>query len=85
LATAAGLFGKTTHVPTLWIYSENDHYFGPKLAQDVYDAFHATTQGSAEFIEDPNCGYDGHMLIRRCPDVWHPSVAAFLQKTVGRD
>jgi dienelactone hydrolase len=83
LVTAAGLFGKTTHVPTLWIYSENDHYFGPKLARDVYNAFHAATDGFAEFIEEPSCSNDGHMLVYRCPDVWHTSVAAFLQKTVA--
>ncbi|MGH7114733.1 MAG: alpha/beta hydrolase family protein [Stellaceae bacterium] len=85
LVTAAGLFGKTTHVPTLWIYSENDHYFSPKLARSIYDAFHATTHGPADFIEEPSCSDEGHMLVRRCPDVWHASVAAFLQKTVGRD
>jgi len=83
LVAAAGLFGKTTHVPTLWIYSENDHYFSPKLARDLYDGFHAATDGPAEFIEEPRCSRDGHMLLFRCPDVWHTSVAAFLQKTVA--
>lgn len=80
LVAAAGLYGKTTHVPTLWIYSENDHYFSPKLARDVYNGFHAAAGGSSEFIEEPSCSNDGHMLVYRCPDVWHTSVAAFLQK-----
>jgi dienelactone hydrolase len=82
LVTAAGLFGKTTQVPTLWIHSENDHYFSPKLARDVYDAFRAISHGAAEFIEDPSCLNDGHMLVRNCPEIWQTSVAAFLQKTV---
>jgi len=83
LAATAGLFGKTTHLPTLWIYSENDHYLSPRLARDLYNGFRATTDGPAEFIEEPNCSKDGHMLLFRCPDIWHTSVAAFLQRTVA--
>lgn len=82
LVAAAGLFGTTTSMPTLWTHSENGHFFSPKLASDIFEAFHATTHGAAEFIESPSCGNDGHMLIRRCPDAWHSIVAAFLQKAV---
>jgi dienelactone hydrolase len=82
LATAAGEFGKTTHVPTLWLYSENDHFFGAKVANDMYGAFHANTVGLAEFIETPSCSSDGHMMVRRCPENWQATVAAFLKKAV---
>jgi dienelactone hydrolase len=85
LAAAADVFGTTTRVPTLWIYSENDHFFGPRLARNIFDAFHATTHGAAEFVAEPSCSQDGHMLIRRCPEMWHGVVAAFLQKSVGRN
>jgi dienelactone hydrolase len=83
LATAAGIFGTTIRVPTLWIYSDNDHFFGPKLARSIFDDFRATTHSTAEFVDGPSCGPDGHMLVRICPDAWHSVVAAFLQKVVG--
>jgi dienelactone hydrolase len=80
LVRAARSFGATTRIPTLWIYSENDHFFAPKLARDIFDAFHAGTQAKAEFIAAPSCGRDGHMLVLRCSSDWQSAVAAFLQE-----
>jgi dienelactone hydrolase len=84
LVTAAQTFGSTAHIPLLWIASENDHYFGPKLARSMFDAFHAAASSPAEFIAAPSCGQDGHQLFTRCPNDWHDAVAAYLQKTVPR-
>jgi dienelactone hydrolase len=83
LISAAHLFGTTTRIPTLWIYSDNDHFFSPKLARSIFDAFRATTHGTAEFVESPSCSLDGHMLLNRCPDAWHSVTAAFLGGAVG--
>ena len=83
LVAAAGVFGSTTRVPELWIYSDNDHFFGPKLARRMFDAFHASTHGAAEFLAGPACFEDGHQLVHRCPDAWHSTVAAFLKKAAG--
>jgi hypothetical protein len=84
LVAAAGVFGTTVQVPSLWVYSENDQFFGPKFAMSIFDAFHATTHATAEFVHGPSCGQDGHMLLQRCPDAWHSIVATFLQKSVGK-
>jgi dienelactone hydrolase len=71
LAAAAGSFGAAVHVPSLWIYSENDHFFSPPLAHQIFDAFQGASRAPAEFLAEPACSEDGHMLVRRCPDLWH--------------
>jgi hypothetical protein len=45
----------------LWIYSENDTYFGPDLAKRMHEAFTATG-GNAEFQMLPPFGSDGHLI-----------------------
>lgn len=85
LVAAAGLFGRTTQVPTLWIYSENDHFFGPTLAREIYDAFRSASHSQADFVEEPSCGNDGHFLSRRCPELWHSGVAAFLKRALSHN
>lgn len=82
LVNAARWFGSTARVPSLWIYSKNDHFFGPQLARDMFDAYHGAG-APAEFLAEPSCSTDGHQLINRCPDRWHDAVAAFLHRTVG--
>ena len=32
-------FGKRSRLPMLWVYAENDHFFGPALAEKFRDAF----------------------------------------------
>ena len=39
LIGAFGDFGRLSKVPMLWIYAENDHFFGPPLAQKFYQEF----------------------------------------------
>jgi dienelactone hydrolase len=52
LIEAYGAFGKTVRVPSLWIYSKNDHFFGPDLARQMFAAF--TNSGApAELIIAP--------------------------------
>jgi dienelactone hydrolase len=83
LVGATAQLGRTDHVPTLWIASENDHFFGPALARGMFDAFHAASPAPAQFVAMPSCGRDGHELVLRCPDDWHATVAAFLRQTAG--
>jgi len=60
LLAAATLWWETArHVPELWIYSRNDHFFGPSLARQMFDAF-TTAGGKATFIAAPAYGDDGH-------------------------
>ena len=73
-------FGANVHIPSLWIYAENDHFFGPTLARQMFDAF--TANGApAEFNASPPFGRDGHLLIfTAAPPLWWPRVAVFLHQ-----
>ena len=74
-------FGRASRIPMLWIYSENDTYFGPDLAKRMHAAF-TGAGGNAEFQMLPPFGSDGHFLINS-PDgipLWAPLVSKFLDK-----
>jgi dienelactone hydrolase len=77
LIQAAQVFGKTAHVPSHWIFAENDHYFGPALARQMFDAYVAAG-APASFFAAPPIGKDGHLLFF-APAVWWPQVAPFLE------
>lgn len=79
LIDADRVFGQTARVPSLWIFAENDHFFGPDLARKMFDAF-ATNGAQAALFEAPPFGRDGHALIWS-PDgtAWWPRVAPFLE------
>jgi dienelactone hydrolase len=80
LVAAFRTFGKTSRVPMLWVYSENDHFFGPAVAAKLYDAFEAAG-GNAEFIKAAPFGKDGHRLFSLAGiPIWTGYVDAFLAK-----
>jgi dienelactone hydrolase len=70
-------YGETARIPSLWIYAENDMYFGPRHPREWFDAY-VDAGGKAEFIQFPPLGEDGHQLFSRFPRVWQPKVAEFL-------
>jgi dienelactone hydrolase len=79
LVKAFADFGKKSRVPMLWVYAENDHYFGPPLARQFYQAF-AAGGGRASFITAPAFGNDGHTLFsRKGISIWGPIVDDFLK------
>lgn len=81
LVSAFGTFGRTSRVPTLWVYTENDYYFAPPLAAKFHQAFTASG-GKAYFIKAPAFGKDGHSLFY-APNgapVWTAYVDEFLAK-----
>ena len=81
LVTATGEFGRTARAPMLWIYIENDTFFGPALSKRMHEAY-SNAGGSAEYHLLPPFGSDGHFLIDS-PDaipIWAPLVGAFLDQ-----
>jgi dienelactone hydrolase len=79
LAAAFGTFGKTSRVPMLWIYAQNDTYFGPALARQFRAAF-AASGGIVSFVAPPPFGADGHRLFSPGgTPIWTPIVDAFLR------
>ena len=78
LVRAFGEFGRTSHVPMLWVYAENDHFFGPQLAAAFHAAF-TRNGGRAEFIQPAAFGKDGHGLFSNGGiPLWTPLVDEFL-------
>jgi dienelactone hydrolase len=79
LVAATGEFGQTARVPMLWIYIENDTFFGPALSKRMHRAY-TEAGGMAEYHLRPPFGNDGHFLIDS-PDaipLWAPLVSQFL-------
>lgn len=82
IGQAVTQFGKQSRVPSLWVYGDNDSFFG-----DVYRTLHAQYRaagGNAQLV--PVSGYEGdahHLFITRAgASHWQPQMTAFL-KAVG--
>jgi dienelactone hydrolase len=78
LIASMGYYGKTSHVPTLWLYALNDHYFRPVLAHSMFKSY-TDNGGQATFIDLPAFGDDGHKSFTGNRKVWAPYVNEFLQ------
>lgn len=81
LVEATGAFGRTSRIPMLWLYIENDTFFGPELSRRMHAAFTAAG-GNAEYHLFSPHGSDGHFFIGAADTVpiWSPLVRAFLDK-----
>ncbi len=77
LVAAQEVFGRTARLPSLWIYSENDHFFGPALVQKMFAAY--TAHGApATFLAPLGLARMGTVSFslrstsggRRCRNFW---------------
>jgi dienelactone hydrolase len=80
LTAIYGQFGKTTHVPTLWLYAENDLHWGVDMPKQWFDAFKSSGSDATLVQTPPAPGPNGHFLINTGGPLWKPSVESFLQK-----
>ena len=73
------IYGSMTRVPGLWLYAENDSYWGADWPRAWHRAF-AAAGGAATFVmTDPVQGTDGHALLARGASLWQPHVDRFLE------
>ena len=81
LVVAAGTYGKTANVPSLWLYTPNDQFFAPELSRRMYEAY-AASGGRATYHLLSAIGNDGHQLITMKDGVplWRDKVEAFLRE-----
>ena len=81
LVEATGEFGRTSRVPMLWIYIENDTFFGPALSKRMHEAFTAAG-GKAEYHLLPPFDGEGHFLVGSASSIpmWSPLVEKFLDE-----
>ncbi len=73
--------GRTARVPMLWVYTENDQYFGPEYVRSWHAGFNAAG-GHAELHVLPPFQNDGHRLFVNGMAIWQPVVETFL-RSVG--
>lgn len=71
-------YGKTARTPMLWLYSENDRYWGPELPRQWFARYMASG-AKAEFVPLPPYGKDGHGIFAGNPNAWMPAVEVFLK------
>jgi dienelactone hydrolase len=74
-------FGKTTRVPSLWLYAENDLYWGPEAPKEWHLAFSAGGSKTKFVMTPPVPGTDdGHRLLAVGGRLWAPHVNAFVRE-----
>lgn len=81
MATVISGYARTTTVPVLWLYSENDKYFGPAASRAWYTAFESAG-GKGRFVMGPPHGNDGHLLFYAADGlpVWSAAIESFLRE-----
>jgi dienelactone hydrolase len=86
LARVIASYGATSRRPSLWLYAENDRYWGTVHPRQWFDGFRASG-GVGDFVTLPAHGDDGHSSFSRNPDAWRPHVLRFLKSLglTGRD
>ncbi|QPF82653.1 alpha/beta hydrolase [Bradyrhizobium genosp. L] len=78
LVGTAAMLGRTARVPALWLYAENDPFYGPELARRMLAAY--TASGAPARLQMlPPFGDNGHdLVIRAAAGIWLPAVEQFL-------
>jgi dienelactone hydrolase len=84
LIKAAGAYGRTAKVPSVWFYSRNDSYFGPELARRMEAAF-AKSGAPASLHILPAYGAEGHEIASDEAgwDLWGNDLDSFLASTTA--
>jgi len=75
-----GRFGVSAHMPTLWLYAENDSWFRPGLVSRMQAAF-TGSGGRAQLVMLPPFQGDGHTLFSAAGGRWLllPELDGFLR------
>lgn len=74
-------YGASNKVPTLWLYSVNDKFWGEQLPKEWFAAFQKAG-GKGQFISLPAYKEDGHSIFRGDLNAWKNDFEKFI-KEVG--
>lgn len=75
-----GDFGKLIQVPSLWLYAENDQYWGSEAPKQWHEAFKAGRSDTQLIQTGPLPGHDGHSLLTYGGKMWSVPLDAFVRK-----
>lgn len=74
-------FGKTIRVPSLWLYAENDLFWGSEAPKEWHKAFSAGGSNTRFVMTPPVPGVtDGHALFAAGGRLWSPPVNDFVKQ-----
>ena len=76
LVYTVGNFGKTIRVPTIWIYTEKDDFFPPKLSKKMFESYRRKG-GEGRFLLLSS--EHGHSFFARGTKEWEPIIDEFLE------
>lgn len=65
------------NTPMLWLYSENDNYWGPGIPRKWHEAY-TGAGGKAEFASFGPVSTDGHSLLSKGMPLWRPVLDRFI-------
>ncbi len=77
VATLAAEFGARSRVPMLWLYADNDTYWGKEWPRRWFDAF-TRAGGQAQMARFAGVGEEGHKLMSGGFQLWRPVVDKFM-------
>lgn len=80
LTRTYALFGQQTKVPSLWLYAENDQYWGADMPRQWNEAFKAGGSNLRFIQTGPLEGHDGHQLLARGGRMWSVPLGAFVKE-----
>jgi dienelactone hydrolase len=72
-------YGASNKVPTLWLYSVNDKFWGEQLPKDWFAAFQKAG-GKGQFIILPAYKEDGHSIFRGDLNAWKNDFEKFIKE-----
>jgi dienelactone hydrolase len=72
-------YGASNKVPTLWLYSVNDKFWGEQLPKDWFAAFQKAG-GTGQFISLPAYKEDGHSIFRGDLNAWKNDFEKFIKE-----
>ena len=72
-------YGALNKVPTLWLYSVNDKFWGEQLPKDWFAAFQKAG-GKGQFIILPAYKEDGHSIFRGDLNAWKNDFEKFIKQ-----
>lgn len=85
IAHAFGVAGQKNRTPNLWLYAENDGFWGSDAPRRWHDVFAKAKPDQTTFIRTAALkGYDGHFLLNYGGNYWRDPVNRFVQSLNAR-
>jgi dienelactone hydrolase len=80
LIETAAVFGASGHIPTLWLYAQNDSYFSPTLSKAMAESYRRAG-GRVDYHLLPASEDDGHFFVfdGHALRYWSEIIDAFLR------